>query len=318
MTDDANTGHSAESVEAVLRAQLARADVRISATRPILRHLLADDDKSLFNDEVIARLRGMLSNIARQLLFAQAEAAQIENRSQFADERQDGLVQLLFDDTAFLSHAHALALEGRLSQELQARSGIDCVLTPLLQDLAASDEEQVATWAMRLVASQARFVQQQRRMELPLGELPGELFHRALLVLRSHERGGDAAQAAERQLRAQFDESQGRLGQITRLVMSMGRKAPRALSVDYAGLAIFATALAMASGQDRNLAILSFDDSQLARLALSLRAAGLEQASLEQQFLYFHPDVELPGGFAALGAERAAALLGAAEPGALA
>jgi hypothetical protein len=152
-------------------------------------------------------------------------------------------------------------------------------------------------------------------MALPLAELPGDLFHTALLVLRAgageHE---DSAIAAERSLRETFDESRGRLGLISRLVMRMGKTAPRALDVDHAGLAIFGTALAMASGQERDLAVLSFSDRQFARLALAMRAAGLKQPAVEEQFLYLHPEIALPEGFDRLSADRAAMLLAASSP----
>ena len=285
----------------------------ISTIGPVLRQLLANEDKALFSDQVVARVCGMLGHVARQLLHP-VKAGEMKERSRPADERQEEVTQLLLKDGAFLSHAHALALEAQITEQLKDRSGIDCVASSLLQDLTTSNDGQMVTCARDVVASQARFVQQQRRMELPLCELSEELFDEALLVLRSHA-GKGGAEAAERHLRAQFDGSEGRLDQIARLVTAIGGRVPDALSVRHAGLAVFATALSMASGQDRDLVILSFGENQLARLALSLRAAGLGQGSIKEQFLYFHRDVELPGAFEKLGAERAAALLAGSEPG---
>ena len=123
-----------------------------------------------------------------------------------------------------------------------------------------------------------------------------------------------SAEEAERQLREAYDEGAGRLGLLTRLVMAMGQKATRALAIDHAGLAIFSTALAMASGQERSLTVLSFADRQFARLALALRAAGLKQQAVEEQFLYLHPEISLPDGFDRLRADRAAALLAGSRP----
>ena len=74
-------------------------------------------------------------------------------------------------------------------------------------------------------------------------------------------------------------------------------------------MAFFVSALALASGQDRDMAVLATNEGQLARLALALRAAGLKPAGVEEQFLALHPDVALPEGFETLGADRAAALL---------
>ena len=307
---------AAETVERVLRDELVEGDAMIAAARPILRHLLANDDNGLFSDETIARVRGLLLNVAEQLLFAQAQAAEVRDRPAYVVVRQDALAQALFGDTAFLAHAHALTVEAQLIERLQSRSGIDPVLTPLVQELVAAKDGTAAGLAMSVLAAQARFQQHWRRMELPLAELPGDLFHRALLMLREHAHDDDApaAEAAERQLREGYQEGVGRLGLIARLVMAMGQKAPRALSIDHAGLAVFATALAMASGQERDLAVLSFSERQYARLALSLCAAGLGQQAVLEQFLYLHPDVSLPEGFDMLRADRAGALLAASHP----
>ena len=307
---------AAETVERVLRDELVEGDAMIAAARPILRHLLANDDDGLFSDETIARVRGLVLSVADQLLFALAAAAEVRERAAYAAERQDDLARALFADTAFLAHVHALTVEAQLIERLQGRSGIDPVLTPLIQELVASSDGAVAGLAMAVLAAQARFQQHCRRMELPLGELPGDLFHRALTALREHagDDGAPAAEAAERQLRDSYQEGAGRLGLIARLVMAMGHKAPRALAIDHGGLAIFATALAMASRQERDLVVLSFSERQYARLALSLCAAGLKQQTVLEQFLYLHPDISLPEGFGMLRADRAVALLAASQP----
>jgi len=308
------TDQAAEAVEQVLRDELGRGDAMIATSRPILRHLLANDDHALFSDEMIARIRSMMNHVAAQLLFAQAAAADALDRARYAAERQDALAQALFGDTDFLTHAHALTLEAQLTERLQGRSGIDAVLTPLVQELAAAKEIDVAGLAMAVLAAQARFMQHHRRMELPLGELPGDLFHRALQLLRSQGEDDPAAGQATEQLRDRYEEGAGRLGLLARLVMTLGQKAARALAIDHAGVAIFATALAMASGQERGLTVLSFADRQFVRLALALRAAGLKQQAVEEQFLYLHPEIALPNGFDGMRADRAAALLASSRP----
>ncbi|TIX50005.1 hypothetical protein [Alteraurantiacibacter aquimixticola] len=292
-----------------LRAQLAADDTVLASTPAILRHLLANRDEALFSDEVIASVRAMVTHLAWQLLLARAQADDIADPDHFACRKASELAGLLLQDAGFLTHAHALALEARLTDHLQRRNAIDAVLPSLMQELVASSDAQVATVAMRAMASQARFMQSFRRMELPLGELPGDLFHKALLTMRSHAGDNRAAEIAERRLRDGFDESGGRIGILARLLSALGAKANRALSIDHAGLALFATALGMASGQDRNLAILGFGGNQHARLAVSLRATGLNQAQVEAQFLYFHPEAKLPEEISALSADAAAALL---------
>jgi hypothetical protein len=310
------TEQTAESVEQVLRDGLARGDAAIATACPVLRHFLANDDSGLFSDEMIARVRGMVLDVAEQLLFAQAAAAEARDRAAYVDARQETLAEALFADTAFLAHVHALALEAQSVEGLQARSAIEPVLAPLVQELVAASDPAIAGLAMAVLAAQARFQQHCRRMELPLHELPGDLFHAVLVLLRGHaaELDDPAAEAAERQLRGAYQESTGRLGLLARLVMGLGRGAARALAIDHAGLAFFATALSIASDQARDLVILSIAEQQGARLALSLRAAGLDRQSAVVQFLHLHPGTALPGGLDMLRSDRAAALLAASEP----
>ena len=304
---------SVESVETLLRDELAQGDATLTTAAPILRHLLGNDDQALFSDEVVAHVRGMLTDLARQMLHAQAESAHIADRAAFLADREDALAEALVSEPALLRHVHALTLEAQVTLRLHATGNIDPVLSPLLQDLIAAKDDVVAGVAMATLAAQARFVQHYRRMELPLGELPAELFHRALLLFRSHADCDDAA-AAEHALRQSYEERHGRLGLLSRLVMRMGLDASHALDAGHAGVAIFATALAMASGQERPLTVLSFSDRQYARLALTLRAAGLEQSAVEEQFVRLHPEIALPEGFEMLSDDRAALLLTASAP----
>lgn len=307
---------SDRSAEDALLDELAQGDAVLGTLRPILRHLVANDDHSLFNDEIVARVRGMIGDVARQLLLALAEAAELDDAQGLLGERQGNLVGSFLDNPALLGHAHALALEWQLTERLQKRSNVDPVLSPLLQSLMASGDAGIASSAMTVLAAQARFVQAQRRMELPLSELPGDLFHAALITLRAQAgdaEDGETAKAEER-LRAGYDESRSRLGVISRLVTGIGGRAAEALAIDHAGVAIFLTALAIGSGQDRDLAVLSTNDRQLARLALALRASGLKPDALEEQFLYLHPDLALYEGIEQIRPDRAAALLQSSSP----
>ena len=303
-------------VEDVLRGELAEGDAAIATLGPILRHLLASDTHSLFSDEIVARVRGMFSDIARQLLIAQANAGAVEDARTLLDERQDRLAEALLGNSAMLSHAHALALEWQLAERLQARNNVDPVLSPLLQSQIASGDASIAGNAMATLAAQARFVQSQRRMELPLAELPGDLFHTALITMRAEAEGehDELAGEAEASLRSSYDESRSRLSLLARLVTGMGGKAIEALSIDHAGASLFLTALSIGSGQDRDLSVISTNDRQLARLALALRASGLKPNAVEEQFLYLHPEFALPGGFENLRSDNAAALLADSAP----
>lgn len=303
----------AANPEAVMRDELAHGDAMIGTIAPILRHLLANDEHSVFSDAIIARVRGMLADVARQALTETAAAAGEPDQRDHPPEQVAELTQGLISHSAFLSHVHALALEWQLTERMQARLALDPVLSPLLQALIASSDPAVAAMAMALLAAQARFATSQRRMQLPLSELPGDLLHAALLAMRGQAGGDAAAQAAalqaEHAIRGRFDESRSRLGLVARMVNGMGGGATAALAITHAGVGIFLSALSLASGQDRDMTVLATNEGQLARLALALRAAGLKQQAVEEQFVSLHPDVALPEGFDQLGSDAAAALL---------
>jgi hypothetical protein len=53
--------------ESSLRLQLARGDAVVGSVVPVLRHLLVCGDQGLFGDDVLARLRAMLDDLANQL-----------------------------------------------------------------------------------------------------------------------------------------------------------------------------------------------------------------------------------------------------------
>lgn len=307
-----------ETIEDVMRAELAHGDAMIGTIVPILRHLLASDDHSVFSEEIVARSRSMMEDVARQLLFARAEAAKVENSRAIDSDELAVLVNGLCADAGLLSHVHALAVEWQLTERLHGRLGLDPVLSPLLQALIASTEPVVSAAAMNLLAAQTRFVQSQRRMQLSLQELPADMLHSALVVLRNHYGGQDAhAAQADRSFCEGYDEGRSRLGLMARLVLGMGGGAHAALSIEHAGVAMFLTALSISTGQDRALSTLTTNEGQVARLALALSSAGMKGVQVEQQFVTLHPDISLPEGFNELGADRAAAILsqGRSYPG---
>jgi hypothetical protein len=300
-----DVGHPlpADSVELPLRQALAQGDAVLGTVAPVLRHLLANDDSGLFGDVILARVRGMVHDLARQLV----------ERIGGNDEDVARLGSVLIENAAVLGHLHALVLEWQLTEVLQERLALDPVLSPLLQALVGSSDQATAALAMKFLAAQARFGQAQRRMRLPLTELPGDLLHGALLAMRAvagAEPQTDARAArAEAAVRADYDEGRSRLGLISRLISGMGAGAIAALSIHHAGAAIFLSALAIASGDDRDLATLATSETQRTRLALALCAAGLKPSAIEEQLLVLDPDAVLPRGLERLGPDRAAALL---------
>lgn len=302
---------SATPVESVLRDELAHGDAVIGTIAPILRHLLANSEHSVFSDEIIARARGMFSDLSRQLLDAMVSGQGGTERVEHDPDQVLALSEALVEQPALLAHVHALALEFQLAERMQARLSIDPVLPPLVQSLIASSDSTQAGLGMALLAAQARFIQAQRRMQLPLAELPGDLLHAAVQAMRTlaGAEQSEVAAAAEAVIKGGYDEARRRLGLLARLVTSMGGGATVALSANHAGVALFLTALSLASGQDRDLTVVATNEGQLARLALALRAAGLRPEAIGEQFATIHPEVELPEGFETLDADRAASLL---------
>lgn len=294
------TDFSDHSAEEMLRAGLLQGNAAVGTLAPILQHLLINDDNSLFSEELLARVRGMLDDISHQLLAAEGMPV-----ADFA--KADELTAVLLNNAALVSHLHVLALEWQLAERLQLQAGVDPVLSPVLQAMIASSDANRSAAAMTALAAQARFMQSVRRMELSVTELPGELFHAVLLGLRASDQSADTA--AEASLRASYDESRTRIALLDQLVTGMGDDFGAALSISEAGVAIFLSALAEGSGQSRDLVTLATTERQAARMALSLRAAGLQPEEVRGQFLVLQPDSFLPADFANLPADRAAALL---------
>lgn len=295
-------------IEAILRDALAREERALGSVVPVLRHLLASEGQTLVSDAILARVRGMLADLAAQLVaVGEGRNAAQPMRGAGDAATRDALADALAADPALLSFCHALASESQLAERLQQRSAVDPVLSPLMQELIASDVPEIAELAMNTLAAQSRFIQSQRRMELPLGELPAELFH---AVLAGPARQvNDAAGLAR--LQHNYDEGASRLGLLARLVSAMRRGAVAALALDHAGLALFVSALAALGRQPRGAAVIACHEGQGARLVLGLRAAGLGQEAIERQFLLFEPSARMTSGIADVSPEQARLLLAA-------
>ncbi|MET4132137.1 hypothetical protein ABIE62_001260 [Porphyrobacter sp. MBR-155] len=302
-----------QAVEAILRDELAREDRAAAAVVPVLRHLLASDAHALVRDAILARVRGMVVDCAAQLLAAMAGRDPAARSPSLADPAMiDFWADRLMRDEPLLSFCHALANEGLLAEKFQLRRAIDPVLSPLLQELIASDDPAIASLAMSALAAQSRFIQSQRRMELPLGELPAELFH-AVIAIGLRHAADDTARAALERVPLRYDEAASRLGLLARLVAAMRRGAVAAMAIDHAGLALFSSALAAQTRQPRESVVLACHEGQGARLALALRSAGLSLPEIERQYLLVEPAARMPRAIATLSPEHAATMLAASR-----
>lgn len=297
-----------ESTDHPLRAALARGDVLRARSGPALQHVLALHDRSLLSDAVVAQVGGMLADLADQLVAGRAAT------SDPTAAREAVAAQLLLVD-ALRGHCQALALEWRLALRLEAEFAIDPVLSPLLQALVADSDPAVGTIAMASLAAQARFAQAQRRMQLPLGELPAELFHAALLAARVAvgNAGQDDAVRAETRLRAGYEEGSGRLPLLARLVATAANISAPMPAIEDAGTALWLSTLAARSGEDRERTACAAADPLLGRLLLTLRAVGVAPVEAERQALRLQPDAALPRGLQDIGTREAAQWLAEAS-----
>lgn len=293
------------AVEAILRDELVREARALRAVVPVMRHLLASEAQSLVSDAILARVRGMIYDLAAQLLAAGAGLVPAARTAPGIDPGAlDRWAEALMEDEALLGFCHALATESLIAERLQQRLSLDPVLSPLLQELIASEDSAVAALAMHTLAAQSRFIQGQRRMELPLGELPAELFHAVVAGAQA----GAPDNAGFAQVQADYDEATGRLGLMARLIAAMRRGALAALQIEHAGLALFASGLATTARTRREDVVLACHEGQGARLALLLRAGGLGLSAIERQLAQVEPATAAPRAIGELSAERAAHL----------
>jgi len=296
------TSSAVSTVETVLRDELARANRAANGVVPVLGHLLAGTGHSLVSDVVVARVRGMLTHIARQFVARLADAR--------ADA--DTLAERFSGDPVMLFHVHAAVMEGVIAEALEQRASIDPVLSALWQELIASVEPRVSELAMQALASQSRFMQAQLRMQYPVSEMPPEMLERGLELWSSLSEMPEQTASfhtAIRSIKAEYDEANTRHGLLTRLGSSMNHGAIAALELNHAGLGLFVTVLSQLSGQSREQIVLSCDPEQSARLVLALRSVGMEWNMIERQFAFVEPSQRLPRGLEELSVEAARLLL---------
>ncbi|MEL7688195.1 hypothetical protein AAG596_12470 [Citromicrobium bathyomarinum] len=305
------TMHADQAVDAALRAELARGDMALSTLTPVLTHFLNTQDRSLFSDSIIARVRGMLRSASYRLLRVEADEIGATDVFAYAEARADALGEELARHAAFLGHCHALAIEWQLAERLRGRNGIDPILSPLLQSLIVSEDAELADAAMGTLAAQARFIEQQKRMEMPLAELPEDQFANFISVWRRQrdDLSEDLATTVETRIRQMRAENEARLSLLDRTVARLDKRADVALSLTHAGAAVFLTALAHGAGQERDIVVVSTNDRQLVRFGLSLRAAGLNPAETRAQLRCLHPDATMPAMIEKVATSDARALL---------
>lgn len=282
-------------VDGVLRDEMARSNRALRSLAPVVSHLLETDGPSLVSDAIVARLRGMLNHISEQLVEHFWGGLDTYAQSSSAKVRLD--VQLS-SDAPLVDHLYSLALESFLAQGLSARAGIDLVLSPLLQELIASDKPEIAEIAMKVLAAQSRFTRSQARMEIPLSELPHELLGNVIANIETGETELTQTQIedAANRLKQGIDEADSRIALLSRLATSMHGGAIAALDLNHAGLALFISSAASLTRQDRERIVFACHEGQAVRLALTLKAAGISWTAIGSQIALLGGQAGLPQG----------------------
>lgn len=283
-------------VDASLRDELARGNRALRSLAPVLVHLLGNDGPSLVSDAIVARLRGMLNDIAHQLL---GEKPVSEGPAEGYSSYHQAVIDILTADDRLIDHLYALALEGHLAQSLEERVTIDPVLSPLMQELIASQQPEIAELAMSTLAAQARFCQSQRRMELAITELPSELFASVIARFEQADLGLNQERLSNSiaQYKAAFDEGDSRIGLLARLTAAMHGGAVAGLELGHAGIALFVSAASSLANHAREQTVLACHEGQSTRLALILKAAGASHCAIEGQLTLLGAARPLPDGF---------------------
>lgn len=304
------------SVDAALHECIAHGEAVIAECTPVLRHLLVIDDPMLFSDRVVAHSRGMLTHIAHQLIGSMDTIPSDKNELSRYLEDVESLYNALMKDSELLACVHAEALEWQLADRLELQLGLDPVMPPLVQELVRSANTELAQLAKEVQAVQANGAQMARRMEMPLKELPAEIFHKVLMIFERKHRGTQQAHKVVQlceTLRKSYAERKRRVNKIARLLVLLGSRLREALSIEKAGVAIFATALAAASGEDRERVIYSFSESQASRLGLTMRAAGFGEEQIRQQIACLYPGLVVRMPYHTIASYKARDLLGQAH-----
>ena len=276
--------------DASLRELLAQGEQTRRALPQQLRHRIGFADPSLFDDELIARTRGLLVHLTSQIAGGRPPGSGTADHL----EARDAVLRAVFDSPAMLAHCHALALEYRLTRRLGDQAGIDPVLPSILQEMIASPNEATSHLATAVLAAQTRFLSNMERMQLPLRQLPGELLHDVFAIGRRWLGEPIIADAVEQAVRTSYDEGATRTALLGRLVNSADYPQGRGWQLQEAGVPLFLAGLALAGGFSLHEAALLTTESQIARLALIMRTLRCNPSGINRNLYILHDEVALP------------------------
>lgn len=286
-TFDQNAGAGSE---AAMRELLAQGEQTRRSLPQQLRHRIGFADPSLFDDELIARTRGLLVHLTAQITGGRPVGSGTADHL----KARDAILRALFDHPAMLAHCHALALEYRLTRRFGEQADIDPVLPPILQEMIASPNEATSRLAAAVLAAQTRFLNNMERMQLPLRQLPGELLHDVFAIGRQWLGEPIIADAVEQAVRTSYDEGATRVALLGRLVNTAEYPQARGWQLQESGAPLFLASLALGAGLSLHEAALLTTESQIVRFALTMRALRYNPGAINRNLYILHDEVALP------------------------
>ena len=283
-----------ESALTILREALMREDTSLRQVGPILSHLLTVSDRALFNDRVLATVRGMASDLAGQVLAFEA-GIRGQTASKYVRQHEGQTTAMLLRHDAFVRFAHMLALETQFLDRVEREAGLDPAMPPLTEALATASDSTLSEQARQLIAAQMRFLKQARPMSLPMGELPAELLHDILALWRSSasERGIEITDRQMQDIIKPFDEAKSRLSLLDRMLFELNGASNTPVKLGQGGGSLFLSDVANRTGSSRADVALATTEDQYARLVLLLKAGGYPRAAIEEQLLIIHPGLKV-------------------------
>ncbi|QWC58084.1 hypothetical protein F7D01_14320 [Erythrobacter sp. 3-20A1M] len=288
--DDSNSlaSNQQEALRDALREERRASEWAAQA----LPRLIAGGDQ-LLGQDIVARVEGMVASLADQL----ANALRTEDRQEFAAQIRG---ELAFD-TELVAFLHALAMEFRATARLSRDAGLDRVAPPELRALSSGNSPTPSRLASSAIGAQARYLGDMIAMRLPLPELPAEMFDRLVSRLDVCDAAGP--------LRAGYEEGETRLTLLSRLATSGPAFDRPAMDCRRSGLALFLTRLADGSGLDRTSISLALGSPSFTRLALAMRASGMDIADIGCQCALLAPYASLPAALEDVEPEEAKTII---------
>lgn len=247
-------------------------------------------DRGLFNDELIARSRGLLLHLAQQL--AGAELGQVAGEA--PTNSTDAILAALMTEPRLLAYCHALCLEYQLTTRLAREADLDPLLPRLLQEMIASTDEITSNNAASCLAAQMRHLGALERMRLPLEQLPADLLRVALAIGRTASATPEIADAVEQGVRTRYHEEATRHALFKHLVNRPEYPDKRGWQLEKAGTGLFLAAFAERAELEWVDAASLLPEGQQASFALEALSSGCTRKALSRNLILLHNQAAMP------------------------